>query len=82
MVLLCCTAHGQTEGKAPGAAADLRLGGRLVLVLPFDNKSGQSNLNWIGDSLPYTLNQRLSSAGFLTISRDDRMYAWSIWRAA
>jgi len=75
MVLLCCTAHGQTEGKGPGAAADLRLGGRLVLVLPFDNKSGQSNLNWIGDSFPYTLNQRLSSAGFLTISRDDRMYA-------
>jgi tetratricopeptide (TPR) repeat protein len=56
-------------------AADIRQAGRLVLVLPFDNRSGQSNLNWIGDSFPYTLNQRLSSAGFLTISRDDRMYA-------
>jgi tetratricopeptide (TPR) repeat protein len=50
-------------------------GGRLVLVLPFDNRSGQANLNWIGDSFPYTLDQRLTSAGFLTISRDDRQYA-------
>jgi tetratricopeptide (TPR) repeat protein len=58
------------------SAADIRQpGGRLVLVLPFDNRSGQANLNWIGDSFPYTLNQRLSSAGFLTISRDDRLYA-------
>jgi tetratricopeptide (TPR) repeat protein len=49
--------------------------GRVVLVLPFDNRSGQANLNWIGDSFPDTLNQRLSSSGFLTISRDDRQYA-------
>jgi tetratricopeptide (TPR) repeat protein len=51
------------------------MGGRLVLVLPFDNHSGQPNLNWIGDSFPYTLDQRLASAGFLPISRDDREYA-------
>lgn len=50
-------------------------GGRLVLVLPFDNRSGQSNLSWIGDSFPDTLNQRLNSAGFLTITRDDRLFA-------
>jgi tetratricopeptide (TPR) repeat protein len=56
--------------------ADIRQsGGRLVLVLPFDNRSGQANLGWIGDSFPYTLDQRLTSAGFLTISRDDRQYA-------
>ncbi len=47
----------------------------MVLVLPFDNRSGQTNLGWVGDSFPDTLNQRLSSAGFLTISRDDRQYA-------
>jgi tetratricopeptide (TPR) repeat protein len=44
-------------------------------VLPFDNRSGQSNLAWIGDSFPDTLNQRLTSSGFLTITRDDRQYA-------
>jgi TolB-like protein/Tfp pilus assembly protein PilF len=50
-------------------------GGHVVLVLPFDNRSGNPNLNWIGDSFPDTLNQRLTSAGFLTISRDDRTFA-------
>jgi len=67
---LCCRA--QADSQSP---VDIRQGGRLVLVLPFDNRSEQSNLNWIGDSFPYTLNQRLSTAGFLTISRDDRIYA-------
>ena len=50
-------------------------GGHVVLVLPFDNRSGNPNLNWIGDSFPDTLNQRLSSAGFLPITRDDRLFA-------
>ena len=51
------------------------LGGRVVLVLPFDNRSGQPNLDWIGDSFPDTIGQRLSSSGFLTITREDRLYA-------
>ncbi|HEY0161964.1 MAG TPA: tetratricopeptide repeat protein [Edaphobacter sp.] len=49
--------------------------GHVVLVLPFENRSGQPDLGWIGESFPDTLNQRLSSSGFLTISRDDRQYA-------
>jgi len=66
----------QTSSQNAESPADIRQpGGRLVLVLPFDNHSGQANLNWIGDSFPYTLDQRLSSAGFLTISPDDRQYA-------
>jgi len=51
-------------------------GGRVVLVLPFDNHSGNASLNWIGDSIPDTLNKRLTSAGFLTISHDDRQFAY------
>jgi tetratricopeptide (TPR) repeat protein len=50
-------------------------GGRVVLVLPFDNRTGQTNLAWVGNSFPDTLNQRLTSVGFLTITRDDRQYA-------
>jgi len=74
--MLPLNAAAQSDASpADTRATSIRQGGRLVLVLPFDNKSGQSNLNWIGESFPYTLNQRLSSAGFLTISRDDRMYA-------
>ena len=60
-------AFAQTEDSA---------GGRVVLVLPFDNHSGNASLNWIGDSFPDTLNKRLTSAGFLTISHDDRQFAY------
>jgi tetratricopeptide (TPR) repeat protein len=70
------SAQDEDPNKNPDSAADIRQpGGRLVLVLPFDNRSGQANLNWIGDSFPYTLDQRLNSVGFLTIGRDDRLYA-------
>lgn len=61
---------------AVSVSAQQQPAGRVVLVLPFDNHSGNTSLNWIGDSFPDTLNKRLSSAGFLTISRDDRAYAF------
>ena len=61
---------------ASAAATAQTAGGRVVLVLPFDNRSGDPSLNWIGDSFPDTLNKRLNSAGFLTISHDDRVYAY------
>jgi len=59
----------------PLAAQSSAPAGRLVLVLPFENRSGQPALNWISDSFPDTVNQRLASSGFLTITRDDRQYA-------
>jgi tetratricopeptide (TPR) repeat protein len=66
----------QASSAEASSPADIRQpGGRLVLVLPFDNRSGKTNLNWIGDSFPYTLDQRFTSAGFLTISPDDRQFA-------
>ncbi len=49
--------------------------GHLVWVLPFQNNSSQPGLDWIGASFPDIMNQRLSSAGFLTIRREDRRYA-------
>jgi tetratricopeptide (TPR) repeat protein len=71
-LLLCSQAS--LAQSAPAAETSVT-GGRVVLVLPFDNRSGQTTLAWIGDSFPDTLNQRLTSAGFLTITRDDRQYA-------
>jgi tetratricopeptide (TPR) repeat protein/TolB-like protein len=59
---------------SPAAHAQ-ETGGRVVLVLPFENRSGNASLNWIGDSFPDTLNKRLNSSGSLTISRDDRAFA-------
>lgn len=66
------TAQAQSAASPP---ADPAPPGRLILVLPFDNRSGDPALDWIGASFPDTLNQRLGSSGFLTISRDDRAYA-------
>ncbi len=72
LLLAAIPSRAQTGGTAP---AEADTGGRLILVLPFDNRSDQPALNWIGDSFPDTLNQRLNSSGFLTITRDDRQYA-------
>src|SRR5580692_1233731 len=73
LLLLLSPLPGLSQSTSdPEAAAT---GGRVVLVLPFDNRTGQTNLAWVGDSFPDTLNQRLTSAGFLTITRDDRQYA-------
>lgn len=49
--------------------------GKLLLVMPFENHSGQSGLDWIGEAFPEVFNRRLASAGFLPISRGDRLYA-------
>ncbi|WP_446745778.1 tetratricopeptide repeat protein [Silvibacterium acidisoli] len=49
--------------------------GKLLLVLPFENRSSDANLDWIGEGAADVLNRRLESAGFLTISRGDRLYA-------
>ena len=63
-----------TLAPAPLVAQSLT-GGRVILVLPFENRSGNATLNWIGNSFPDTLDRRLNSAGFLTISHDDRVFA-------
>jgi len=81
LILCCLPSHSslaQTAAATLPAAPDVASAeviGRVVLVLPFDNRSGQPTLDWIGDSFPDTLNQRLTSAGFLTISNDDRQFA-------
>lgn len=71
MFLLFAGVSGSVAAQAVPSA-----GGRVVLVLPFENRSGNPSLSWIGDSFPDTLDRRLASAGFLTISRDDRVFAY------
>jgi tetratricopeptide (TPR) repeat protein len=59
----------------PPASTQALAHGRLVLVLPFENHSGQASLDWIGQAFPEIFNRRLGSAGFLPISRSDLLYA-------
>lgn len=49
---------------------------RILLVLPFENGTGQPNLEWIREAAPQILDARFSSAGFAPMSRADRMYAF------
>jgi len=61
----------------PGAAAAMNAGGkgRVLLVLPFDNRTGQPSLEWIREAAAEVLSTRFASAGFEPTSRADRMYA-------
>ena len=69
----CCI--GLLLGCVPVIRGQADAGGRVLLVLPFDNRTGQAGLDWVGESFAETIDQRLSSAGYLTISRADRDYA-------
>ncbi len=68
------------ETKPVSPPADLseasEVHGRLLLVLPFENRSAVAGTDWMGAAFPDVLNRRLNAAGFLTISRGDRLYAF------
>jgi tetratricopeptide (TPR) repeat protein len=71
----CVPVLGQAAGNAAekaGAAADT---GRILLVLPFDNRTGQPSLEWIREAAPEIVDSRFASAGFSPMSRADRLYA-------
>jgi tetratricopeptide (TPR) repeat protein/TolB-like protein len=57
------------------SATDMAGKNRILLVLPFDNGTGQPNLEWIREAAPEILDARFASAGFSPMSRADRMYA-------
>jgi len=64
----------QTPAAAlAGRAAAER--GRILLVLPFDNRTGQPNLEWIREAAADLLTSRIASAGFAPMTRADRLYA-------
>ncbi len=49
---------------------------QTLLILPFENHSKSPGLEWIGESFPEILSQRLSSPSMYLISREDRVYAF------
>ena len=75
--LLAAVAHGQARPAAEALSSETALGGhgRILLTLPFDNRTGQLSLDWMREAAPELLNSRFSSAGFTPLSREDRMYA-------
>jgi len=74
--LFTIAARAQSNANAgPGASEFSEGKGRILLVLPFDNRSGQPNLEWIREAAPEILSSRFASAGFAPMSRADRLYA-------
>ncbi len=67
-------ARGQSTGdsSAASSAADR---GRILLVLPFDNRTGQPSLEWIREAAAELISSRFRSVGFEPMSRADRRYA-------
>jgi tetratricopeptide (TPR) repeat protein len=60
-------AQTQAEGRGPA---------QTIVVLPFANESKAPGLEWISESFPEVLGQRLSNAALYVISRADRNYAF------
>jgi tetratricopeptide (TPR) repeat protein len=59
----------------PEAAAATAGKDRILLVLPFDNRTGEPSLGWIREAAAALLSSRFTSAGFAPMSRADRLYA-------
>jgi Flp pilus assembly protein TadD/TolB-like protein len=57
-----------------GAPTEPHLASTL-LILPFENQSHAPGLDWIGESFPVVLTERMSSGATYVIGRDERMYA-------
>jgi tetratricopeptide (TPR) repeat protein len=55
---------------------EARPAGQLLLVLPFENKSTAPGLEWIGESFPEVLNQRMAEPSLFIIGREDRIFAF------
>jgi tetratricopeptide (TPR) repeat protein/TolB-like protein len=79
LAVLCVLAGGaQAQPNAAtgdGPEARSSGGGRVLLVLPFDNRTGQPSLEWIREAASEILSMRFASAGFEPTSRADRVYA-------
>jgi tetratricopeptide (TPR) repeat protein len=66
-----------SQAQSPAAAATDHAPdrGRILLVLPFDNRTAEPNLEWMREAAADLLSSRFASAGFAPMSRADRMYA-------
>jgi tetratricopeptide (TPR) repeat protein/TolB-like protein len=63
------------QGQSNSSVAAEGGHGRVLLVLPFDNRTGQPSLEWIREAAAEVLSTRFASAGFEPTSRADRIYA-------
>jgi tetratricopeptide (TPR) repeat protein len=49
---------------------------QIMLIFPFENVSSAPGIDWIGESFPEVIGDRLNSSPLFLIGRDDRLYAF------
>jgi len=89
LLLVLATFATQARSQADNAGPSVGQS-RILLVLPFDNLTNPiavtpaangavspdpASLDWIREAAPEILNSRFTSAGFLPLTREDRLYA-------
>ena len=52
------------------------IAGQTVLVVPFENQSKAPGIEWIGESFPELLQERLNSSTLFVLPREDRLRAY------
>ena len=73
--LFCATLIAQAPPSQAPSPAEAAGKDRILLVLPFENRTGQPSLDWIREAAPALLSSRFASGGFAPMSRADRLYA-------
>jgi tetratricopeptide (TPR) repeat protein len=71
-VFQAIAAHSQAGPESARSSEDH---GRILLVLPFDNRTGQPSLEWVREAAADLVSTRFAAAGFAPMNRADRMYA-------
>ena len=74
-LLVAAPACAQGASEAASTSGTVAGRDRILLVLPFDNRTGQPSLEWIREAAAEILTRRFRSAGFAPMTRDDRRYA-------
>ena len=75
LIFAAAAAQAQHAPASGDSSAKSSVGGRVLLVLPFDNRTGQPSLEWMREAAAEILSMRFASAGFQPTSRADRVYA-------
>jgi tetratricopeptide (TPR) repeat protein len=68
--VLCLLLSAAAFAETPAMA------GETVLVVPFENQSGAPGIEWISDSFPELLQERLNSSTLFVLPREDRIRAY------
>src|SRR5260370_15468054 len=56
--------------------AEPQRGSQMLLIMPFENAANSPGIEWIGESFPEVLGNRLNSSSMFVVSRSDRLLAF------